>query len=81
MEQLCTPGDGAGTRAKLPLIFYLHGTHNPIQLTESYGIVQVPVREECVVITPEDENWESMEELLQYDKWHYPVDERPAKVK
>ena len=60
---------------KFPLIFCLHGAHNPIQLTESYGIMQVAAREECVVIAPEDENWESMEKLLQYAKKHYPVDE------
>ena len=60
---------------KFPLIFCLHGAHNPIQLTESYGVMQVAAREECVVIAPENENWESIEELLQYAKKHYPVDE------
>lgn len=62
-------------KRKFPLIFCLHGAHNPIQLTESYGVMQVAAREECVVIAPEDENWENMEKLLQYAKKHYPVDE------
>ena len=60
---------------KFPLIFCLHGAHNPIQLTESYGVMQVAAREEAIVIAPENENWESIEKLLAYAKAHYPVDE------
>ena len=60
---------------KFPLIFCLHGAHNPIQLTESYGIIQVAAREECIVIAPENENWANIEKLLAYAKEHYPVDE------
>lgn len=60
---------------RFPLIFCLHGAHNPIQLTESYGIMQVAAREECIVIAPENENWENIERLLNYAKTHFPVDE------
>lgn len=60
---------------KFPLIFCLHGAHNPIHLTESYGIVQVAAREECIVIAPENENWSNIERLLGYAKEHFPVDE------
>ena len=60
---------------RFPLIFCLHGAHNPIQLTESYGVMQVAAREECVVIAPENENWENIQALLQYSKEHFPVDE------
>ena len=60
---------------KYPLIFCLHGAGNPIQLTESYGIMQVAAREECIVIAPENENWENIEKLLTYAKEHFPVDE------
>lgn len=59
---------------KFPLIFCLHGAHNPIQLTESYGVMQVAAREECIVIAPENENWEKIECLLGYAKEHFPVD-------
>lgn len=61
---------------KFPLIFCLHGAHNPIQLTESYGVIQVAAREECIVIAPENENWNSIAGLLDYAKQHFPVDER-----
>lgn len=59
---------------RFPLIFCLHGAHNPIQLTESYGIIQVAAREECIVIAPENENWDSIEKLYNYAKENYPVD-------
>lgn len=58
-----------------PLIFCLHGAHNPIQLTESYGIVQLAAREECIVIAPENENLDNILLLLDFAKGHYPVDE------
>lgn len=60
---------------RFPLIFCLHGAGNPIQLTESYGIIQVAAREECIVIAPENENWENIAHLLDYAKENYPVDE------
>jgi len=60
---------------KFPLIFCLHGAHNPIQLTESYGVIQVAAREECVVIAPENENWTNIERLLNWAKENLPVDE------
>lgn len=60
---------------KFPLIFCLHGAHNPIQLTESYGIVQMAAREECVVIAPENENLDQILSLLEYAKAIFPVDE------
>lgn len=59
---------------KFPLIFCLHGAHNPIQLTESYGVMQVAAREECIVIAPENENWENIARLLSYAKENLPVD-------
>ena len=58
-----------------PLIFCLHGAHNPIQLTESYGVMQVAAREEAIVIAPENENWDNIEALLTWAKDHLPVDE------
>ena len=61
---------------RFPLIFCLHGAHNPIQLTESYGVMQVAAREECIVIAPENENWESIARLLEYARAHFPVDPR-----
>ncbi|MGI6056833.1 MAG: alpha/beta hydrolase-fold protein [Bilifractor sp.] len=61
---------------RYPLIFCLHGAHNPIQMTESYGIIQVAAREECIVIAPENENWESIRRLLDVAKEEYPVDWR-----
>lgn len=60
---------------KYPLIFCLHGAHNPIQLTESYGIIQVAAREECIVIAPENENIDNILYLLDHAKRNYPVDE------
>ena len=57
-----------------PLIFCLHGAHNPIQLTESYGIIQMAAKEQCIVIAPENENWENIETLYRYAKDHYPAD-------
>jgi len=60
---------------KFPLLFNLHGAHNPILLTESYGLTQVAAREECIVIAPENENVENILALLDYAKEHYPVDE------
>lgn len=59
---------------KFPLIFCLHGAHNPIQLTESYGVVQVAAREECIVIAPENENWDNIMKLMDYAREHFPVD-------
>lgn len=59
---------------RFPLIFCLHGAHNPIQLTESYGIIQIAAREECVVIAPENENWDSIEKLYNFARENYPVD-------
>lgn len=59
---------------RFPLIFLLHGAHNPIQLTESYGIVQIAARDECIVIAPENENWEKIEALLTWAEGNLPVD-------
>ncbi len=60
---------------RFPLIFCLHGAHNPIHLTESYGIVQLAAREECIVIAPENENLDNILSLLDFAKENYPVDE------
>ena len=59
---------------QFPLIFCMHGAHNPIQLTETYGIIQLAAREQCIAIAPENENWESVERLYNYAKENYPVD-------
>ena len=64
-----------GGGRKYPLIFCLHGANNPIQLTETYGIIQVAAREECIVIAPENENLDNILSLLDYAKEHWPVDE------
>lgn len=55
---------GTDPSKRFPLIFLCHGAHNPIQLTESYGIIQVAAREELIVIAAENENWESIEEMV-----------------
>lgn len=60
---------------RFPLIFCLHGAHNPIHLAESYGVMQLAAREECIVIAPENENLDNILALLDYAKAHYPVDE------
>lgn len=60
---------------RFSLIFCLHGAHNPIQLTESYGIMQMAAREECIVIALENENLENILSLLDCAKVHFPVDE------
>lgn len=44
--------EGTETGRKFPLIFNLHGAHNPILMTESCGITQLAAREECIVIAP-----------------------------
>jgi len=59
---------------KFPLIFCLHGAHNPIQLTESYGIMQVAAKEECIVIAPENEREDNILTLYEHAKENYPVD-------
>ena len=63
---------------RFPLIFCLHGAHNPIQLAESYGVMQLAAREECVVIAPEDENEAHVEALRAYAVAHLPVD--PSRI-
>ena len=57
-----------------PLIFVLHGAHNPILMTEGYGMLQLAAREELIAIVPQNENEEKLLSLLQYAKEHYPVD-------
>ena len=59
---------------KFPLIFCLHGAHNPIQLTESYGVMQVAAREECIVIAPENEREDNILALYEHVVANYPVD-------
>lgn len=66
--------EGKGGR-KFPLIFSLHGAHNPILMTENHGITQLAAREECIVIAPENENEDKIVELLEFAKANYPVDE------
>ncbi|MGN0273271.1 MAG: hypothetical protein ACI4DT_00600 [Chordicoccus sp.] len=59
---------------KYPLILCLHGAHNPIQMTESYGVIQVAAREECVVIAPENENQASVDRILKLARDSFPID-------
>lgn len=59
---------------KYPLLFVMHGSGNPIYLAESYGYTHIAAREELIVIIPENETAEMMEELFAYAKEHYPVD-------
>ena len=59
---------------KFPLIFCLHGAHNPIALTQSYGVIQVAAREEAFVITPENERLDNLTELFTIVKNQYPID-------
>lgn len=59
---------------RFPLVFLCHGAHNPIQLTESYGVIQLAAREELIVIAPENENWESISEKYEFAKKNLPVD-------
>lgn len=67
--------EGGGSGRKFPLIFNLHGAHNPILMTEGYGMTQLAAREECIVIAPENENEESVLALIDYAKKNYPLDE------
>lgn len=60
---------------KFPLIFCLHGSNNSIHTSEGYGVMQLAAREECIVISPENENVENLLALLDYAKAHFPVDE------
>ncbi|MDY3920138.1 MAG: hypothetical protein SOZ59_14295 [Candidatus Limivivens sp.] len=57
-----------------PLLFVMHGSGNPIYLAESYGYTHIAAREEVIVIIPETETVEKIEELFAYAKEHYPVD-------
>ena len=63
---------------RYPLVFCLHGAHNPIHLTETYGIIQTAAREECIVIAPENENQENISALYDFALANYPVD--PSRV-
>ena len=57
-----------------PLLFVMHGSGNPIYLAESYGYTHIAAREKMIVIIPETETPEKIDELLAYAKEHYPVD-------
>lgn len=59
---------------RYPLLFVMHGSGNPIYLAESYGYTHIAAREELIVIIPETETAEKIEELLAYAKENYPVD-------
>jgi len=65
---------GGNTHRKFPVIFCLHGAHNPIALTQSYGVMQLAAREEAFVIAPENERLDSLMELLSSVEQQYPVD-------
>lgn len=57
-----------------PLLFVMHGSGNPIYLAESYGYTHLAAREKLIVIIPETETPEKLDELFAYAKEHYPVD-------
>lgn len=57
-----------------PLMFVMHGSGNSIYLAESYGYVHIAAREQMIVMIPETETEEKLEELFSYAKEHYPVD-------
>ena len=57
-----------------PLLFVLHGAGNPVYLAETYGYTRIAAREKMIVIIPEDETPEKLEELFAYARDHYPVD-------
>lgn len=65
---------GTGLGKRYPLLFVMHGSGNPIYLAESYGYTHIAAKEELIVIIPETETPEKIEELLAYAREHYPVD-------
>ena len=66
--------EGAAAGRIWPLLFVMHGSGNPVYLAETYGYTHIAAREELIVIMPETETPEKVEELLAYAKEHYPVD-------
>lgn len=66
--------NGTAPGKTYPLLFVMHGSGNPIYLAESYGYTHIAAREELIVIIPETETPEKLEELFAYAKEHYPVD-------
>lgn len=67
------PADAEPER-KYPLLFVMHGSGNPIYLAESYGYVHIAAREQMIVIIPETETPEKIDELFAYARAHFPVD-------
>ena len=59
---------------KYPLLFVLHGSNNPIYLAETYGYVNIAAREKLIVIMPEKETRQRVDQLFEYAKEKYPVD-------
>lgn len=66
--------NGTEPGRRYPLLFVMHGSGNPIYLAESYGYTHIAAREEMIVIIPETETAEKIEELYEYAKRNYPVD-------
>lgn len=59
---------------KYPLLFVMHGSGNSIYLAESYGYTHLAAKEKMIVIIPETETPEKLDQLFAYAKEHYPVD-------
>ena len=57
-----------------PLLFVMHGANNPIFLAESYGYTDIAAREGLIVIIPENESLEFMDQLYQTALKTFPVD-------
>ena len=59
---------------KYPLLFVMHGSGNPIYLAETYGYTHLAAKEKLIVMVPETETPEKLDQLFAYAKEHYPVD-------
>lgn len=66
--------NGTDGGKKYPLLFVMHGSGNPIYLAESYGYTHIAASKGAIVVIPETETPEKLEELFTYAKEHYPVD-------
>jgi hypothetical protein len=68
----CLKQENAGK--KYPMIILLHGAGNSIEVTQTYGVVQLAAKEEIIVIIPENEREDNLLDLLLFAKENYPVD-------
>ncbi|MCD8338580.1 MAG: hypothetical protein LUD18_15180 [Lachnospiraceae bacterium] len=61
--------------SKWPVVFCLHGGGNPIYAAEAYRFAQLGATENYITVMPEDCSIEGIEEVLDFLKENYPVDE------